>query len=116
MAWLFLGAAIALEVTGSLSLAAAQTHPLFYLVVALGYLGAFSLLPQVLKRGVPLGVAYGIWAASGVALTALLSAVLFGDPLTPTMLAGIALIILGVLAVEIGSQRAADKAKLEIQS
>ena len=54
-----------------------------------------------------LGVAYGIWGASGVALTAILSAVIFGEALTPVMLGGIGLIILGVLTIELGSQRAA---------
>ncbi|MDN6331367.1 MAG: SMR family transporter, partial [Micrococcaceae bacterium] len=57
-----------------------------------------------------LGVAYGIWGASGVALTAALSAIIFGEPLTATMLAGMGLIIAGVLTIELGSQRAAERA------
>ncbi|GAB3412095.1 multidrug efflux SMR transporter [Schumannella luteola] len=104
--WLLLAGAIVCEVSATLALDAAQRNPGWFVLVAAGYLGAFLLLPQVLRRGVPLGVAYGLWGASGVALTAVLSAVLFGDPLTPTMLGGIALIIAGVLVVEIGSQRA----------
>jgi small multidrug resistance pump len=51
----------------------------------------------------PVGVAYGIWAACGVALTALLAAVVFGDPLTWTMGLGVVLVIGGVLLVELGS-------------
>ena len=56
-----------------------------------------------LKAGLPLGVADGIWAAGGVAVTAIASRLLFGEPLTRTMVAGIALIMAGVLLVEIGS-------------
>jgi small multidrug resistance pump len=41
-----------------------------------------------------------------VALTALFSALLFGEPLTPVMGAGLVLIIGGVLCIELGRQRA----------
>lgn len=46
----------------------------------------------------PQGVGYGIWGASGVALTAVLSAVIFGKPLTALMGLGIAVVIGGVLS------------------
>ena len=69
-----------------------------------GQVGALAL---VLRERVPLGVAYGIWGASGVALTAILSTLIYGEPLTPIMVGGIVLIILGVLTIELGSQRAA---------
>ena len=49
------------------------------------------------------GVAYGIWSAGGVAVTAIASRLLFGEPLTRTMVAGIVLIMAGVLLVELGS-------------
>ena len=67
------------------------------------------LLAAVLRRGLPLGVAYGVWAAMGVTLTALGAAVLFGEVLTPLMLAGIALVVAGVRCVELGSHRAAPQ-------
>jgi small multidrug resistance pump len=60
----------------------------------------------VLRLGVGVGVAYGIWAAAGVALTAVLAAVIFGDPLTVVMGVGIALVIGGVFCVELGAQAA----------
>ena len=62
-----------------------------------------GLLAATLATGLGIGIAYGIWAALGVALTALASRVLFREALTPTMLAGIGLIILGVLAIELGA-------------
>lgn len=104
MAWLFLSAAIAAEVSGTLSLRmAALGQRAYYAVVVAGYGAAFVLLALTLDRGLALGVAYGIWAASGVALTAIASKVLFGEPLTPLMLGGIALIMTGVLVVELGA-------------
>lgn len=104
--WGFLATAIALEVAGSLSLKGALTSPALYLVVVLGYAGAFLCLAQTLRARMPLGVAYGIWGAAGVVLTAVLSALIFAEPLTPLMGAGIGIIIAGVLCVELGAQRA----------
>lgn len=53
-----------------------------------------------------LGVAYGIWAAAGVALTAVLARVIFSEPLTRVMAFGIVLVAVGVLIVEIGATAA----------
>ncbi|MFI0420201.1 DMT family transporter [Spongiactinospora sp. 9N601] len=106
--WVMLVAAIALEVVATLSLRAMEgfAHPWWLVSVVAGYLGAFILVAQVLKIGMPVGVAYGIWAASGVALTAVAGAVIFGDALTWAIGLGILLIIGGVLLVELGAQRA----------
>lgn len=101
--WLLLAAAICSEVTGSLSLKGALNHPALYAVVAVGYLASFTLLALVLKQGMALGVAYGIWAASGVALTAILSKFLFKEPFTWLMGLGIVLIVGGVLCIELGA-------------
>lgn len=104
--WMLLGAAILLEVTATLSLRAALDHPAFYALVAVGYVGSFTALSFVLRAGMGLGVAYGIWGACGVALTAVMASAIFGDALTLAMGAGIVLVIGGVLCVELGSQAA----------
>lgn len=102
-AWFALAGAIGVEVCATLSLRmAAMGRRAFYVVVVAGYLTAFGLLTVALSQGLPLGVAYGVWAAAGVALTAVASRLLFADPLTPLMGLGIALIIGGVLLVEAG--------------
>lgn len=103
MTWILLIAAIASEVAATLSLKASQTTPAFYAVVVLGYFAAFTLIALVLKRGMGLGIAYGIWAASGVALTAALSSIIFAEAFTPLMGIGIVLIMAGVVLVETGS-------------
>jgi small multidrug resistance pump len=104
--WLLLACAILCEVTGSLSMKAATSQPGWYALVAAGYIAAFTFLSMVLRAGVPLGVAYGIWGALGVALTAVLGALFFGEALTLTVLGGIVLIVGGVLLVELGSKTA----------
>ncbi len=105
MVWLLLGAAIACEVAATLSLRVASTggSRRWYAAVVLGYVAAFSFLSLTLAQGLGIGVAYGIWTATGVAVTAVASRVLFGEPLTRLMLLGIGLIVAGVLLVELGS-------------
>ena len=44
-----------------------------------------------LSLGMPVGIAYGVWSACGVALVAVIAKFLFGEPLTPMMVLGIAL-------------------------
>ena len=102
--WLLLSAAIAIEVAATLALKGALTHPELYGVVAVGYIVAFWLLTLVLHR-MALSVTYGIWSAAGVASTAVMSWVIFDEPLTTQMLVGIVLIVAGVLAIELGSRR-----------
>lgn len=104
MSWLLLIGAVGCEVAATLTLrAAAGGRRALYLVVVLGYIAAFALLSGSLAAGMPLGVAYGIWTAAGVALTALASRVLFEEPITPLMAAGIAMIGAGVLLIELGA-------------
>lgn len=108
MAWLLLLAAIASEVTGTLSLRASEgfTRWGWALPVVIGYATSFALLAMVLKRGIPVGVAYGVWSAVGVAATAILARYLFGDPFTGPMALGVVLIGAGVLLLEFGSTAA----------
>ena len=105
-AWPALGGAIVSEVSATLALRQALNQPGFYVVVGIGYALAFILLSLTLKAGMPLGVAYGLWSALGVALTAVLSMLVFGEPITVLVALGIALIMAGVLVVEVGAQRA----------
>lgn len=103
MQWAFLALAIVTEVGATLSMRAATTgRKAWYAVVVVGYVTAFALLSLALAEGLGIGVAYGIWAAAGVALTAVASKFLFREPLTLLMSAGIALIIGGVLLIELG--------------
>ncbi|MEN5072909.1 SMR family transporter [Isoptericola cucumis] len=108
-AWAFLAAAILLEVSATLSLKGALELPALYAVVGVGYVGSFTCLALALRAGMALGAAYGIWGATGVALTAVLSTLLFDEPLTLLMSIGIVLVVAGVLCVELGTQAAHRK-------
>ena len=106
--WALLAGAILTEGIGTLSLRAFQDQRLWLVLVIAGYTASFFLLTRVLRAGVPVGVAYGIWGASGTAITAVVAAIIFGDPFTWAIVAGIGLIIGGVLMVEFGSHPAAE--------
>ena len=103
MMWLSLIGAIVFEVAGTASLRLAIDHKSWYVGVGIGYLTAFTMLSLTLSAGMALGVAYGIWAAAGVALTALVGRFLFKEPFTWLMGLGIVLIAGGVLLIELGA-------------
>ena len=103
-AWGALLCAVVSEVSATLALKKALEAHEYYIVVLIGYALSFVFLSLVLRLGMALGVAYGRWGALGVALTSVLSVVLFGEPMNITAVVGIAFIVLGVLLVELGSQ------------
>ena len=105
MQWFLLAGAIIAEVTGTLCLRMGSTtgRKAWFAGVAGAYAVAFICLTLVLNEGLGLGVTYGIWAASGVALTAVASRIFFKEALTLVMAAGIVLIAAGVLVVELGA-------------
>jgi len=101
--WWALVGAIVVEVFATLSLRASEgfRKKVWLVPVVGGYLLSFSLLWVALKLGMPVGIAYGVWSACGVALVAVLARFLFREPLTWTMGCGIALIAAGVLTIEL---------------
>jgi small multidrug resistance pump len=104
MGYVFLAGAICAEVAATLSLRASEgfSKAPYAIVVVLGYLAAFALLTLALDRGLPLGIAYGIWAAVGVAAVAVLSVPIFGESLTAIQAGGLVLVVFGVVALEAG--------------
>ncbi|MEU0236475.1 multidrug efflux SMR transporter [Nocardiopsis sp. NPDC006198] len=104
MPWFWLVGAIAAEVTATTSLKLSEgfSRPIPSVVVVVGYVAAFAMLSQALARGMDLGVAYGVWAAAGIALVAVIGALFLGESLTWVQVGGIALVIGGVMALEMG--------------
>jgi small multidrug resistance pump len=103
-AWLLLAGAIVAEVVGTSALKASDgfTRLAPSLLVAGGYGIAFYLLALTLRH-MPVGVAYAVWSGAGTALIALVGWALFDQRLGPTALAGMALIIAGVVLMNLSS-------------
>lgn len=106
--WLLLLAAIAAEVTATTALKASQgfTRLLPSLVVVAGYGLAFWLLALTL-RVLPVGVAYAIWSGLGTALIVLIAWLIYGQTMDAWGLLGLALIVAGVLVLNLLSRTAA---------
>ncbi|MCQ9387169.1 SMR family transporter [Brevibacterium sp. 50QC2O2] len=107
MSWVWLLASVCCEVAATLGLRIGQDgdkrrSKWRFIPIGLGYAAAFGCLRLTLDAGMPLGVAYGMWSALGIVSVALLSRLIWRDPLSRRMLAGIGLIICGVVMVELG--------------
>ncbi|WP_179956632.1 DMT family transporter [Amycolatopsis anabasis] len=105
--YLWLIGAILAEVTATVSLKLSEgfTKVVPSTLVVLGYAFAFFALSRVLKAGLPIGVVYAVWAAAGVALVALIGALFLAEPLGPLAIAGLVLVIAGVVLLEIGTSQ-----------
>ena len=103
MYYVLLGIAIFGEVfaTTCMKLADGFKRKLPTLWMALGYLLSFGCLGVALTD-LPLGVAMGIWAGLGTALTAVVGALVWKEGFGWKKLLGIALIIGGVIILEVG--------------
>lgn len=75
------------------------------LIVGVGYVISFYCLSLAL-RGIPTGVAYAIWSGIGIVLITAISWVIQGQKLDAAALAGMALIIAGVIVMNVFSKTA----------
>ena len=104
MLYLYLAAAIVGEIAATVSLKLSEGFSRLWpsVVVVVGYAVAFTALSRALKLGMPVGVAYAVWSAVGVAAVAIIGWRFLGETLNPTMVIGLALIIGGVVTLELG--------------
>lgn len=106
-AWLCLSIAIVSEVIATSALKASEGFSRLVpsVIVVVGYLVAFYFLALTLKT-IPVGVAYAIWSGAGVALIALVGWLVFGQRLDAPALIGMALIVTGVIVMQVFSKTA----------
>lgn len=98
--WLTLAIIAEIIATSALKTSHNFTRLIPSIVVILGYGSAFYALSQTL-RSVPLGIAYAIWSGVGCAAIAIIGYLLYQQPLSPTAIIGIALIIAGVVLIQL---------------
>ncbi|MER7621292.1 multidrug efflux SMR transporter [Streptomyces sp. NPDC126503] len=70
-------------------------------ITGVGYVVAFALLAQALKT-LQVGTAYAIWSGAGTAAVAALGVLFLGETLSLAKIAGIVLIIAGVVVLNLG--------------
>ena len=103
----YLLAAILCEVIATSALKAAEGFTRLgpSLVVIIGYGLAFYCLSLTL-RTIPVGIAYALWSGIGIVLIALAGWILYRQPLDLPAIVGMALIVAGVLVINLFSRTA----------
>ncbi|WP_406001568.1 DMT family transporter [Streptomyces sp. NBC_00829] len=103
MGYGLLAAAIAAEVAGTTAMKYSEGFTRLWpsLLTVAGYVLAFTLLAQTLKT-LSVGTAYAIWAGVGTAAIAAIGMLFLGESASPVKLAGIALVIAGVIVLNVG--------------
>ncbi len=102
MKWLMLALGIVFEVLGTISMKYAEGFTkLFPSVLVFVFYGiSLAALVFVLEK-MEVSIAYGIWASAGTALIAIIGVVFFKESVSPAKVISIALIIIGILGLEI---------------
>jgi len=105
MPYLYLTLSIVAEVIGTSALKASDTFTRLVpsLVTLVAYPVCFFFFALSL-RTIPVGIAYAIWSGFGIVLIALVAWVWFKQPLDGAALVGLALIVGGVVVVNVFSQ------------
>jgi len=105
--YLTLGAAIVLEIIATSFLKASEGFTRLWpsLVTAAGYAASFYCLSLTLKV-LPIGVVYAIWSGVGIVLTAVVGWFIFKQRLDAAAIGGMALIVAGVLVINLFSKSA----------
>lgn len=103
MPYVLLALAIALEVCATLALRGSEgfTRLAPSVVVVAGYLLSFGLLAKALTS-LNVGPVYAIWSALGTIGAFIGGVVLFDEPVRPVTLVGVALIVVGVVVMQLG--------------
>ena len=102
MTWVFLVLAILLEVSGTtcMKLSEGFTRTVPSILLFIFYSLSFWMLTLALKR-IDVSVAYAIWSGMGTALIATIGVMWFKEPITAMKLISLALIIGGVVGLNL---------------
>ena len=105
--YIYLNIAVAAETVGTTALQASnqftRVGPTVLVVLAYGV--AFYFLGIALKY-IPVGIAYALWSGLGIVLIALIGFTLFGQALDGAAIAGLGLIIAGIVVIQLFSNTA----------
>ncbi len=102
--YIYLIVAIAAETIGTTALQASVQFTRLWpsVMVVVSYVVAFYFLGLALKY-IPVGVAYALWSGLGIVLIACIGFMLFGQKLDLAAVAGLGLIIAGILVIHLFS-------------
>jgi small multidrug resistance pump len=104
MPYVILMLAVLAETIGTTALQASQqfSRPLPSVIVVVAYGVAFYLLAIALKT-FPVGIAYAMWSGMGIVFIAIIGFAVFGQKLDLAAILGIALIMAGIIVINLFS-------------
>lgn len=105
MAYLFLAFTVFAEVTGAITSRYSDgfNKMIPSIITIIVIIASYFFFAVSLQYGLNIGIGYAIWAGVGVVLVAIFGLIFFKETLTKIQIFGVALIILGVAALEIGA-------------
>lgn len=102
--WILLSFAIVIEVIGSNCIKASNgfSKPLPTIIAIGAFVIALYLL-SIITKTLPLGIVYAVWSGVGIVLTTLVALFVFGQTPDLPSIIGMALIVAGVLVINLFS-------------
>ena len=102
VAWLALITAGLLDVAWAISMKYAEGYTrIGWSLISLALLGAFVFLLGRALQVLQVGTAYAVWTGIGAIGTLLMGVVLFSETLNPVKIAGIAMVLAGIIALKL---------------
>lgn len=108
MPYLYLALAVAFETIGTSAMQASQQFTRLWpsVLVVVGYAISFYFMALTLKY-MPVGIVYALWSGLGIILIALIGYAIFGQKLDLPAVAGLGLIIAGIVVIQLFSNTTA---------
>jgi small multidrug resistance pump len=101
-AWIFLVAAIVLEVSGTTSMKLSEGFTKFWPSVSIFVFYALSFTAlTVCVQQMEISIAYAVWSGLGTFLIAIIGAAYFKEPMPLIKILSLSLIVVGVLGVNL---------------
>lgn len=104
MQYIILFVAVVMETIGTTALQSSQQFTRLWptLIAIVAYMGAFYFLGLTLKY-IPVGIVYALWSGLGIITITIIGLVIFGQRLDAAAIAGLTLIIAGIVVIQMFS-------------
>lgn len=104
MIWLALTVALDAAATTSSRMSEGFTRPAWASLTVLAYAGVLAAFSRAISA-LPIGTAYAVWSGLGTVIVAAVGVLAFGDHVRPPTIAGVGLIVAGVVMLNMGGFR-----------
>jgi len=104
MQYIILFVAVVMETIGTTALQSSQQFTRLWptLIAIVAYMGAFYFLGLTLKF-MPVGIVYALWSGLGIVTITIIGFVILGQRLDAAAIAGLTLIIAGIVVIQMFS-------------